>query len=194
MENNLRLTIPVLLGSARVGRRSEAVAQFVLEQLRRHPQVGAELLDLAALDLPILRERTRQADAQPGGLRAFAAVVARADSLVVVSPEYKGAYPGVLKNALDSLDAWALGRKPVGIVTVSSGELGGVNCLVQLRHVCLSLGGLPIPDFLLVARVEEAFDARGAPTRPQFPARVGTFLDELIWYTEALARQRLARA
>src|SRR5262245_44572055 len=101
MDNRPRLTIPVLLGSTRVGRRSEVVAQLVLGQLRRYSKVGTELLDLTVLNLPILRERTKPADDQPAALRTFAAAVASADGLVIVSPEYKGAYPGVLKNALD---------------------------------------------------------------------------------------------
>jgi NAD(P)H-dependent FMN reductase len=75
----------------------------------------------------------------------------------------------------------------VGIVTVSSGGFGGLNCLAQLRLVCLSLGGLPVPDALPVSRVGEAFDDAGRPIDPKLPARLDAFLDEFLWYARALS-------
>ena len=90
---------------------------------------------------------------------------------MIVAPEYKNGYPGSLKNAFDYLPAGILRRTPVGIVTVSSGGFGGLNCLAQLRLVCLAMGGVPIPVALPVSRVDEAFDepvrlARSEAGRP----------------------------
>jgi NAD(P)H-dependent FMN reductase len=99
-----------------------------------------------------------------------------------------------LKNALDYLGRGILDRKPVSIVTVSSGAGGGLNCLAQLRLVCLAMGGVPIPGSFPVARVQEAFDEQGAVRDPHLIRRLGTFLDELIWYARAMTRQRLADA
>src|SRR5690348_825293 len=65
------LDIPVLLGSARHGRRSDLVAGLVFEHLRRRPQVAARLFDLATLDLPIMRRRGSEADPPPVGYREF---------------------------------------------------------------------------------------------------------------------------
>ena len=109
---------------------------------------------------------------------------------MIVAPEYKNGYPGSLKNAFDYLPAGILRRKPIGIVTVSSGGFGGLNCLAQLRLVCLAMGGVPIPVAFPVSRVDEAFDEPGALRDPKLAARVGPFLDELIWYTRALAGPR----
>ena len=105
---------------------------------------------------------------------------------MIVAPEYKNGYPGSLKNAFDYLEAGILRRKPIGIVTVSSGGFGGLNCLAQLRLVCLALGGVPIPVTLPVSRVEDALDEQGGLRDPKFAAQASTFLDELVWYTEAL--------
>jgi NAD(P)H-dependent FMN reductase len=182
----------VLLGSARHGRRSDVVAGLVAEHLRRRSHVAASLLDLAALGLPIMHRRGSEADPPPAGYREFGRALVAADGLVIVTPEYKGGYPGVLKNALDYLDPGIFRRKPIGIVTVSSGALGGVNCLMQLRHVCMSMGGLPIPASLLVSKVEEAFNTGGAPADASLPVRVDKFLDEFLWYAEAIGRQARA--
>src|SRR5436190_3859273 len=125
-------------------------------------------------------DRLVTAGQPPQGARAFSDRLARADGLVIVTPEYKGAYPGSLKNALDYLERQVFHRKPIGIVTVSSGRFGGISCLAQLRLVCLAMGGVPVPASLLVTNVNEAFDANGLPRDPTLSGRLATFLDELI--------------
>jgi NAD(P)H-dependent FMN reductase len=181
--------IPVILGSTRRGRQSPKVARFVAERLRRREGVETEVLDLAEYDFPMLEERLRFRDDPPAGLREFAERVARADSLVVVSPEYNNGYPGVLKNALDYLSP-EYRRKPVGIVTVSAGGFGGINCLAQLRLVVLGMGALPIPAALPVSRVAESFDEEGTPLDPSYEKRAASFIEEVLWFTEAVSAQR----
>ena len=75
----------------------------------------------------------------------------------------------------------------IGIVTVSSGPFGGLSCLAQLRLVCLAMGGVPIPVVFPVSSVESAFDEAGIPLDSRLEDRRRQFLDELIWYTRALA-------
>jgi NAD(P)H-dependent FMN reductase len=179
--------IPVLLGSRRVGRRSERVARFLLHGLSAREGIDTDLIDLAVVDLPILRERTEETENPPPSFPSFREKLAAADGLVIVSPEYKGGYPGVLKNALDHLEAGIFRRKPIGIVTVSSGAFGGLSCLAQLRLVCLAMGGVPIPVAFPVSSVDSVFDEAGNLLDPRLESRRGQFLDELLWYTRALA-------
>src|ERR1700742_3881542 len=181
--------IPVILGSTRRNRESARVAQFVLEYLGRLEQVQTELIDLKEFDMPMMEERLRFRDDAPAGVLKFSAKINQADSIVIVTPEYSGGYPGVLKNALDYLK-FEYKRKPFGIVTVSAVETGGILCLNALRQVVLSLGGVPIPAGLMVARVKEAFDSAGNPTNPAFNKQAQTFFEELLWFTEAIVRQK----
>lgn len=185
------LFIPVLLGTSRDGRRSEHVARLVFTELGRRANLRSEWLDLAEFDFPAMRQRLNENERPPLGLQEFSGTLARADGLAIVAPEYKNGYPGSLKNALDYLDRGILDRKPVGIATVSSGWGGGLNCLAQLRLVCLAMGGLPIPGSFPVARVQQAFDEEGAVQDASLFERLGPFLDELIWYTRAMTRQSL---
>jgi NAD(P)H-dependent FMN reductase len=190
MTGRERLEIAVLLGTGRVGRRSLHVARLAMEALARRPEVSAELFDLDEIDLPALRYRLSDADRPPPGATEFAAKVGRADGLLIVTPEYKGGYPGALKNALDHLDAGVFRRTPIGIATVSAGGFGGLNCLSQLRLVCLAMGGLPIPASFPVSHVREAFDEDGTLRQPDLAPKLDGFLDELIWYARALALAR----
>jgi NAD(P)H-dependent FMN reductase len=185
-----RLSIPVLICAIRASRRSAHVARLLLGQLEGRDEVGTALIALVDLDLPVMRHRLGQTDAAQPGTVGLSEKLSRADGLVIVAPEYKNGYPGSLKNAFDYLPAGILRRKPIGIVTVSSGGFGGLNCLAQLRLVCLAMGGVPIPVALPISRVDEAFDEPGTLRDPKLAARVGPFLDELIWYARALASQR----
>ncbi|HEV7553001.1 MAG TPA: NADPH-dependent FMN reductase, partial [Candidatus Angelobacter sp.] len=165
------------------------VAQFTVDWLRHLDRVRTELLDLEELDLPMMEERLRFRDDAPASVLEFSARIEQADSIVIVTPEYSGGYPGVLKNALDYLRP-EYKRKPFGIITVSAVETGGILCLNALRQVVLHMGGVPIPASLMVARVQEAFDAEGNPADVAFTRRAKTFFHELMWFTEALSAKR----
>ena len=180
--------IPVILGSIRRQRESVKVARFVIGCLKQRSTVETELLDLKELDLPMMEERLRFRDDAGPNLVEFSARIARATSILIVTPEYSGGYPGVLKNALDYLRP-EYKRKPFGIVTVSAVATGGILCLSSLRQIILHMGGVPIPASLLVANVQQAFDAEGNPTDSGFHQRTKAFLDELLWFTEAIANQ-----
>jgi NAD(P)H-dependent FMN reductase len=137
-----------------------------------------------------MRHRLGEGETAPPGAVDLSEKTTAADGLLIVAPEYKNGYPGSLKNALDYLPAGILKRKPIGIVTVSSGGFGGLNCLAQLRLICLAMGGIPIPVALPVSHVEETFDQEGSVLDPKLAGRIGPFLDELVWYAEALMQQR----
>lgn len=179
--------IPILLGSTRRGRQSGKAARFVETRLSRRAETG--LLDLIDCDLPILRQRLRYDDNPPQHVIELGHKIERADALVIVSPEYNGGYPGVLKNTLDYFYE-EYRRKPVGIVTVSGGGFGGVNCLAQLRQVMLAVGAYPIPAQLAISRVEESLADDGTPFDAAYEQRADKFFDELLWITAAIARQR----
>lgn len=62
----IKLYVPVLLGTKRIGRRSLDVAR-----LRRRERVATELLDLAEYDFPLLEERLSDMPDPPAVLRSF---------------------------------------------------------------------------------------------------------------------------
>ncbi|HEY4780555.1 MAG TPA: NADPH-dependent FMN reductase [Chthoniobacterales bacterium] len=183
------LYIPIIVGSTRRDRQSIKVARFVLARLQRRSAVQTELLDLLEFDFPIMEERLHRRDDPPPRLQEFGEKIGRADSLVIATPEYNNGYPGVLKNALDYLLP-EYERKPIAIVTVSAGGFGGINCLAQLRLVTLGMGAFPIPASLPVSRVHDSFNEDGTPNDPAYEKRAANFLDEVIWFTEAIADRK----
>jgi len=184
------LYIPVILASTRRGRQSPKVARFIVERLRRTGRAETQLLDLLELNFPMMEERLRLRDDAPPAVVEFSRQILRADAVVIVTPEYNNGYPGVLKNALDYLGPSEYKRKPFGLVTVSGGNFGGIYCLAQLRLVTLGMGAFPIPAALPVSNVQESFDDEGNPVETAYERRAASFLEEVLWFAEAIKTQR----
>jgi len=185
--------VPVILGSIRRNRESIKVAKYVLRYLKQLNNIDAELLDLKEMNLPMMEERLRFRDDAPPSVLEFSEKINRAAAILIVTPEYSGGYPGVLKNALDYL-RFEFRRKPVGIITVSAAATGGILCLNALRQVLLQINAVPIPASLMISKVQEAFDSEGNPTDPSFHKRAQIYFEEFLWLTEALAAHRAKEA
>ncbi len=179
------LRVPVLVGSVRRGRKSIGVARFACDRLERAGS-RAPLLDLAALDLPVMEERVHMRDDAPAGALRLSRSIESADAVVVVSPEYNGSIPGALKNAMDYLlGEWH--RKPVGIVTVSSGAFGGVQVHNHLQLLFLRLKALPVAG-MAVSHVGRSFGADGELLEARYEKSFAAFSDTLCWYARAIAQ------
>jgi NAD(P)H-dependent FMN reductase len=184
------IKLPLLLGTVRVGRRSENVARHLLAILDADPRFHPELLDLATYRFGLLEQRPSEMAKPPEALNAFSQRLREADALLIVSPEYKGGIPGALKNAIDFLEPEILRRKPVGICTVSAGGFGGLQCLLQLRMAVFALGGVPIPESILISRVQDRFDEGGGLRNGSKALETDRFLEELYFYAQALKQAR----
>ena len=177
------LFIPVILGTVRKGRRSAFVAQAVLDHVRARAGVETELIDIATLGLAVDDEGVRTKTA------AFSEKMARADALVVVTPEYNRGYPGSLKHALDScLEEYV--HKAVGIVGVSAGPWGGTRVIEGLLPVMRELGLVTIFWDVNFTHAFKIFDAEGKLLDPAYGPRIEKFLSELVWMATTLRHGR----
>jgi len=130
------ISIAIVIGSTRPGRRGDQVAKWVQEQAVARSAHGAEvkytIVDLADAGLPLLDEPV---PAALGGYRhehtrRWARVIASFDGFIFVTPEYNHAMPAALKNAIDYLFAeW----HDKAAAFVSYGLTGGVRAVEQLR-------------------------------------------------------------
>src|SRR5271166_3273473 len=179
MDSNRSLYIPVILGTARIGRMSQHAAWLVTEELGKCTGVETDLIDIAKLPLPTndAGEAIKQAD--------FSAKMNKADALVVVSPEYNRGYSGLLKHVLDSCLKEYI-HKAVGIVGVSAGPFGGARGIEGLLPVMRELGLVTIFWDVNFINVKKLFDAEGKLLDESFYPRIGKFLKELIWMSKTL--------
>jgi NAD(P)H-dependent FMN reductase len=173
------LFVPVILGTARRGRRSEAPARVLLAELEKRPRVTTGVIDVAALPIPIDDAGETIKD------RAFSDAMNRADALVLVVPEYNHGYPGLLKHVLDT-NLREYVHKAAGVVGVSAGVFGGARVIENLVPVLRELGLVTIFWDVNFTSVHSRFDDRGELLDASFLPRVEKFLDELLWMAETL--------
>lgn len=179
MTNELK--IPVILGTDREGRRSEAPANFVLEQVKKRG-IKTQLVDPRdyPVDARILNNELQDS------VKPWQKIAQNADGFVIVSPEYNHGYPGALKSLLDALYE-EFHYKPVAICGVSSGMLGGARMVEQLRLVAIEFKMLPIREAVYFSNAKDL-------KLDEFVPRVNKMLDELIWLAESLKPARQARS
>lgn len=177
------LFIPVILGTARQGRASENVANFVLDEVRKRPGVETELIDIRTLPFPVT-DAGESIKNVP-----FSEAMNRADALVIVVPEYNHGYPGLLKHALDTnLKEYI--HKAVGLCGVSAGTFGGARVIQNLLPVMRELGLVTIFWDGNFGNAQTLFDAAGRLKDPAFIGRMDKFLKELIWMAKTLRHGR----
>ena len=184
------MKIAILLGSIRAGRQTHKIAYYVEQKLQERG-VDTVMIDLANHPLPLMDERKGHQRPITGEVASTGVQLKEADAILLVSPEYHGSFTGVLKNALDYY--WSeFARKPIGVIATGSGRMGGINASTQLQHVILSLGAYPLPFKLLIPEIQHAFDEQMLPLREDVVKNTKRFLDEFMWFANAIVEYRLA--
>lgn len=118
--------ILILVGSLRAASINRQIAELAAESA---PD-GVTLTVYEGLDqLPFYNEDL-DTPTPPPPVAALRAAAAAADAALLVTPEYNGTIPGVLKNAIDWLSRpWGasdLKDKPVAVIGSAAGRFGGV--------------------------------------------------------------------
>lgn len=181
MPNLHLLGIPGALRAASTNRLLLAEARRIFD-----PAIYAE----ADLRLPLYDGDLEETSGIPTAVQTLADQIGAADAVVIATPEYNKALPGVLKNALDWVSRtkgspW-LG-KPVAIISAAAGRAGGERSQYSLR-LCLNPFRphvLPGPE-VMIAHSGTAFDTDGRLTDP-FSLKGLTELMDLL-RAEALRR------
>lgn len=128
--------ILVVVGSARVGRVADKILGYIKNDIEGREGATATVADLAELNLPFYNNE--QPAMSPTHVQtdenvaAWSKLVADADSVVFITPEYNHNLSAIQKNALDWLFAeW--NDKPV--TAVAYGWSGGALAIAALREV-----------------------------------------------------------
>jgi NAD(P)H-dependent FMN reductase len=186
----MSLLMQVILGSVRSDRQGVKAARFIIRHLENQG-CEAPLVDPVELNLPLLDRMYKgySKGQAPEVLERLADLFRRADAFVMVSGEYNHSIPPVLSNTLDHFLEEYFWR-PSAIVCYSGGRFGGVRAAMQLRAMLCELGTPSIPSLLPIPEIGAALTAEGYPETPWLDKSASRFVGELVWYAEALRRQR----
>lgn len=177
----------VLLVSVREGRTGAAIADWFVERARQHGGFDVELIDLALVDLPLLREPNHprlQNYTEPKTI-AWSRTVSALDAFVFVSPEYNFSTPPSLVNALDHLYVeW--GYKAAGLVTYG-GISGGLRAAQMTRLMLTTFKMVPIVEAVTIPYVSRLVSDGRFTADESHAKAANVMLDELRRWTDALA-------
>ena len=133
---------------------------------------GAEVdhADFHEFDVPLYDGDVQARDGIPPGAEHLARRLGAADGLLISSPEYNFSLPGTIKNTID----WLSRIKPVPLrgkhgflMAASTGQVGGIRGLWQLRIPLEGLGVLLYPDMYTLPWADKAFDDGGRLKEPE---------------------------
>ncbi len=183
-------TLSVIIASTREGRVGLPVAEWVFDEVKQHAKFDGQLVDLKAVNLPMLDEpnHPRLQKYQKDHTKAWSAQVAAADAFVFVTPEYNYGMAPALLNALDYLYVeW--NYKPCGFVSYG-GVSGGCRAVQAAKLVITTLKMVPIVEGVTIPFVAKLMD-NGRFAGGELHQKAATvMLDELARWEEALRQLR----
>lgn len=167
--NETPIMVVAICGSLRDGSHTRAALAIALEGAR---DAGARtrLIDLREYDLVFFgRDDPRD---YPEGVFRLRSEVRQAQGIILGTPEYHGAFSGVLKNALDLMGFAEIQGKMVGLVGVSGGSVGAISALNGLRTLARSLHAWVVPEQASIPESHSAFDEGGRLNDPALEQRL----------------------
>ncbi len=182
--------LQVIVASVRTVRVGRHVADWFVEEARKHGAFDVELVDLRDVNLPFHDEphHPRTGNYVHEHTIRWSETISRADAFVFVHPEYNFGFSAPLKNAIDYLNReWQ--RKPVTFVSYG-GISAGLRAAQMLKQVVTTLGMVPgmnaVPIPFVATHID---DGRFQPTGVMNDSVVAA-LDELVELHGALAPLR----
>lgn len=131
----------VMAASTRTGSVNQALARHIVAQLAASAPV--EMIDLRNYPLPLYDGDLEARYGVPTAAAALAAEMASAEVLVLVSPEFNGAFSPLLKNTVDwvtRVDIAAFAHLRVLVASASPGRGGGANGVAMIRTWLSNMG------------------------------------------------------
>lgn len=178
--------LTIIAGSPRQGSISKRVALHLRSKLEAVPGVETGWVNMQEHALPPIQEVWKREEDVPASHRALFGMMHATDGFVVVSPEYNGGYSATMKNFMDHFTKQAYLRKPWGVVTSSTGSMGGMRASQQLLLLGAGLFAIPCPRMLVTPHADKKFDEDGRLLEASFETAIQTFMEEYLWLARKL--------
>jgi chromate reductase, NAD(P)H dehydrogenase (quinone) len=179
----------LISGTNRPGSNTRKVARHV-EEAYAELKVPLHVLDLAELP-PEIFSPSSYAE-KPKSFHLFADAILRSSGLIVVTPEYNGSFPGVLKYFIDMLKfPESFEKRPVCFIGVSAGIWGGLRAVEQLQHIFGYRNAYIYPERVFVAQVHSHLDEGGRLKNAEHLDRLKSQAGGFITFVERLNQIKL---
>lgn len=181
------MNIQIIAGGPRPESVTYRLALFLQKLFSEKTNHTIGLIDVREYPFGLLERVIISVDKAPEEYKEVAEKVFAADAFILVSPEYNGSYSPALKNLLDHFPKQI--HKPFGIVTASSGAMGGLRASQQMQLLINALFGIACPFMLVTPFVDKKFDAEGNLLDASFQSSIDTFVHEFLWLAERINQE-----
>jgi chromate reductase, NAD(P)H dehydrogenase (quinone) len=152
-------TILIIAGTNRPDSNALKVAKL-LEGHYRKANVATDFLSLTELPLEVFQGSAY--GTKPPGMVAIQQRVLDAAGLHVVTPEYNGSFPGVLKYFIDMLKfPESFDRKPVAFTGEAAGTWGAIRSVEQLQLIFGYRNAHIFPERVFIPGIGQQLGADG---------------------------------
>ncbi|UXM96125.1 NAD(P)H-dependent oxidoreductase [Bartonella sp. HY329] len=172
--------LQIIITTTRPGRKGPALAQWLLQHAHADSRFDVELVDIAALNLPLFDEpnHPRLGQYTKNHTKYWSNIAARGDAYIFVIPEYDHLPPSSFINAITYLcNEWAY--KSVAFLSYG-GVSGGTRAAEAARQMLTAVRMYPILDTIAVPNYYENLGDDGSFTGNNLIEKsVKSVLDEL---------------
>ncbi|RVW05354.1 NAD(P)H-dependent oxidoreductase [Rhodococcus xishaensis] len=170
-----------LVGSLRTG----SVNRQIAETAAAVAPEGTELTIFEGLgDVPFYNEDVDVPGATIAGADELRAAAAEADALLLVTPEYNGTVPAVLKNAIDWLSrpygSGAIANKPVAVISASPSRNGAKWAHDDARKSLRVAGGTVVDAELSIGSTSHKLGEQHPRENAEVAREVGELVRALV--------------
>ena len=130
--------------------------------IKRFKEAGAKTssIDLGKYEMPIFHGNLKT----PPTVKKLINRLKKFDGIVVISPEYNGCLPPLLKNTIDwtsTVSTDYIKSAVWGLASASPGPMNGIMCMRQMQFIFTRLGGDVLPQQVGCGNASSAFDSKG---------------------------------
>ncbi len=180
--------ILIISGTNRPDSNARRIAG-VVEGHYRSQNIPAELLSLTELPAEVFQGGAYAV--KPPAMVAIQQRVLNAEGLHVITPEYNGSFPGVLKYFIDMLKfPESFEHKPVAFVGEAAGLWGGLRAVEQLQMIFGYRNAHLYPVRVFIPGVKDKLDAGGKLTDAAIDDRLAQQCQEFAHFARAMTRHR----
>ena len=184
--------IQLIVGTNRPGSNTRKVASQVAS-IYAELNVPSGTIDLARLPESIFSPSSYAV--KPAEFRPFAEAVLESSGLVVVTPEYNGSIPGVLKYFIDMLKfPESFERRPVCFIGLAAGIWGAMRPVEQLQQVFGYRNAYLYPERVFLPQVDDLLDADGQLKDADLLKRLRKQAEGFVSFVECLNGRTLRNA
>jgi len=181
--------IVIISGTNRPGSNTRKVTAHV-EEVYKALGVNTQLLDLA--DMPAEIFSPSSYAGKPASFSKFTDAILAADGVVIVTPEYNGGMPGVLKYFIDMLPfPESFEHRPVCFVGVAAGIWGALRPIEQLQAIFAYRNAFVFPERVFMPGIGKLLDASGKFTNEDIPKRLQSQAAAFVDFVEKLREKKL---